>query len=340
MEISDSINIMKALADSSRLRIVNSLMEKPQYVEELAQRLNLAVSTVSFHLKKLEGANLVFRRKEQYYVVFHLNDRIFYTTLKEITSFQNDNKAIQDERIEQYKGKVLNTFFENGMLTKLPAQHKKRMIVLEEILKLFSKDKIYPEKEIDSVIENIFDDYCTIRRLFIDNKMMFRTKGKYHLNPIYGAVSTREESMLLRKVKGNKTTKKDNSGRTSKMDNRKEIIKQYKMTHTPMGVYKISAVNGNNFYIGSSLNLTGIYNRHKFELNTGIHSIKEFQDAWNKNGEKGISFEILDKLEPKEDIAYNYTEDIKTLEDLWMDKLEKTGKNYFRLHGTMIKKPK
>lgn len=57
MEIAKSIEIMKALADSSRLQALNILMEKPQYVEELAHRLNLAVSTVSFHLKKLEAAD-------------------------------------------------------------------------------------------------------------------------------------------------------------------------------------------------------------------------------------------------------------------------------------------
>jgi len=167
--------------------------------------------------------------------------------------------------------------------------------------------------------------------------MMHRSNGKYKLNKEYELLSGKKDSILIIKNRiKNKTAKTG----IVKMESRKEIIKKYKMTHTPMGVYKISAVNSNNFYIGSSLNLTGIYNRHKFELNTGIHSIKELQDAWNENGEKGISFEILDKLEPKEDPAYNYAEDIKTLEDLWMDKLEKTGKNYFRLNGTLIKKPK
>ncbi|RJP74313.1 MAG: DUF2087 domain-containing protein [Ignavibacteriales bacterium] len=334
MEISDSISIMKALADSSRLLIVNSLMEKPQYVEELAQRLNLAVSTVSFHLKKLESANLVFKRKEQYYVVYHLNDRIFYTTLKDITSFKNEHKIVQDERIAAYKAKVLKTFFSKGKLIKLPSQHKKKIIVLEEILKLFNNEKVYPEKEIDSVIENVFDDYCTIRRLLIDNKLMFRSNGKYKLNHDYEITNTGNEIVFINNKSAKRKTGND------KMENRKEIIKKYKMTHTPMGVYKISAANSNKFYVGSSLNLPGIYNRHKFELGTGIHSIKELQESWNIKGEQGIIFEIIDKLEPKEDPAYNYSDDIKTLEDLWMDKLQKTGNNYFRLHGTMIKKPK
>ena len=63
MGIKENIEIMKSLADASRLQVLNSLMEKPQYVEEIAQRMNLAVSTVSFHLKKLEKAGLVYKTK-------------------------------------------------------------------------------------------------------------------------------------------------------------------------------------------------------------------------------------------------------------------------------------
>ena len=71
MKILDTIQLLKALADRSRIRIVNALDGKPQYVEELSERLNLAPSTVSFHLKKLEDAGLVHSKKEQYYTVYH-----------------------------------------------------------------------------------------------------------------------------------------------------------------------------------------------------------------------------------------------------------------------------
>ena len=54
----DCIKLMKCLADKSRILIINNLMEEPMYVELLSQRLNLAASTISFHLKKLEGTVL------------------------------------------------------------------------------------------------------------------------------------------------------------------------------------------------------------------------------------------------------------------------------------------
>jgi len=181
MTIAESINIMKSLGDSSRIMIINSLLEKPQYVEELAARFNLAPSTVSFHLKKMEKAGLLRKRKDQYYMVFEVNQKLFNTTLKEFVSFPNIEKYVQDERINEYRKKVIQTFFKNGKLLKIPAQHKKRWIVLEEIAGKFIENKIYTESEVDSKIKEIFEDYCSIRRYFVEEKIMVRKEGKYQL---------------------------------------------------------------------------------------------------------------------------------------------------------------
>lgn len=179
MDISKSIEIMKSLADTSRLRVLNSLMGKPHYVEELAHRLDLAPSTVSFHLKKLESAGLVNEQKEQYYIVYRANENILNLTLKELTSFENIEKFVQDERIRNYRNKVIKTFFKNKRLYKLPVQRKKRMIILDEYAEKFKKGKKYSEEEVNEIIKQSFDDYCTIRRLLIEEKMMRREKQTY-----------------------------------------------------------------------------------------------------------------------------------------------------------------
>jgi hypothetical protein len=179
MEIQQSIEIMKSLADTSRLLVINSLFEKPQYVEELSNRLNLAASTVSFHLKKLEGGGLVSKIKEQYYFVYKVNDEILDLTLRKFISFDNLEKFNQDKRMNDYRNKVLKTFFNKNKLIKLPVQHKKRLIILEEILSSFSFDKKYSEDKIDQTINKFYDDHCTIRRLFIEEGMMKRVNGVY-----------------------------------------------------------------------------------------------------------------------------------------------------------------
>ena len=181
-ELANRINIMKSLADASRLRVLNALMKKPQYGEELAQRLNLAVSTVSFHLKKLEKANLVYKTKEQYYTVYHICEDIFKLSLRELAEFDSLDKYIEDERILKYRQKVLKTFFRKNRLVKLPVQKKKKLIVLEEFIRKFTPGRKYREEEVNDIIIKLYDDYCTIRRLMVDEGIMTRDKQVYLLN--------------------------------------------------------------------------------------------------------------------------------------------------------------
>ncbi len=106
------------------------------------------------------------------------------------------------------------------------------------------------------------------------------------------------------------------------MINKSEIKKKYKETQAPMGVYCIKNLVNGKIFIGSSLNLPGRINRHKFELKFGSENIKELQEDYNKYGETNFSFEIIDELKPKEDPEYNYKEDVAVLEQLWIDKLQ------------------
>ena len=183
MKASETLRIMKALADSSRLSIMQSLIEKPQYVEELSKRFNLASSTVSFHLKKLEEARLIHKKKEQYYVVFHPNLNVFTKSLRDLISFENKEKQTQQERIFRYKSKVIGTYFINGRLHKIPSQHKKRWIILEKIASELEDSRIYGEKELNDKISVFFEDYCSIRRYLVDEGILKRSKGEYRKNP-------------------------------------------------------------------------------------------------------------------------------------------------------------
>lgn len=107
------------------------------------------------------------------------------------------------------------------------------------------------------------------------------------------------------------------------MINKAEIKKKYKDTLTPMGVYRIKNLVNGKIFIGSSLNLPGRINRHKFELKFGSDNIKELQEDYNKYGEGNFTFEIIDDLKPKDDPDYQYyKEDIEVLEQLWIDKLQ------------------
>jgi hypothetical protein len=173
------LDIFKCLSDSSRLKIINSLMIEPMYVELLAERVGLSTSTVSFHLKKLEDANIVSSKKEQYYTIYTLNEEILSMNLRDLIIDSRKEEEILNEREEKYKKKIIDSFFKYGKLIEIPVQKKKRQIVLEKIVEAFEKDREYTEKEINLIIADFHDDFCTIRRDLIGFGLMERNNGIY-----------------------------------------------------------------------------------------------------------------------------------------------------------------
>jgi excisionase family DNA binding protein len=80
---------------------------------------------------------------------------------------------------------IVDRFMRRGKFKTLPVQRKKRRYILEHILRRFETNRVYPEKEVNEIITGFHDDYCRVRREFVDEKMMFRKNGKYRRNASY-----------------------------------------------------------------------------------------------------------------------------------------------------------
>jgi hypothetical protein len=108
------------------------------------------------------------------------------------------------------------------------------------------------------------------------------------------------------------------------MDKR-ELKRQYKQTAQPMGIYQIrNQVNG-KIFIGSSKNLSAVFNREEFQLKHGSHPCKELQQDFRSFSSEQFSYEVLDTLEPKTETGYDNTQELKILEEMWMEKLQPYG---------------
>lgn len=179
MQETDAIRLFKCLADKSRLQILKSLLQEDMYVERLAGRLALTPATISFHLKKLEDAGAVTSRKEQYYTMYSIRQEVFSARMIDIIREQSDEADMQAQREQEYRQKVIATFFEYGRLKAIPAQRKKECICLEEIAAHFTIGAPYEEKQVNAILREIFDDYCTIRRDMISEGIFTRTGTTY-----------------------------------------------------------------------------------------------------------------------------------------------------------------
>jgi len=69
----DLLKSLKALADANRLRILRLLMERPRCVCELQAVLGIAQPSVSKHLRILEEAELVEKRRQGQFIEYQLN---------------------------------------------------------------------------------------------------------------------------------------------------------------------------------------------------------------------------------------------------------------------------
>ncbi len=179
MTETEAIRLFKCLSDKSRLQILKSLAIEDMYVERLAERLGITAPTVSFHLKKLADAGAVTSYKSQYYMMYSLKKEIFETSISEILQEKSDEAEAQARRDAQYRQKVINAFFEYGKLKSIPAQHKKERIVLEVIVEAFEFDRVYTEREVNIIIADYHDDFCTIRRDMIGERLLARDTEGY-----------------------------------------------------------------------------------------------------------------------------------------------------------------
>jgi len=79
-----------------------------------------------------------------------------------------------DERYnitEDEMEKTLKKYFPEGIdgsLKKFPLKEKQKLVVLREIVKRFSPNKTYTEKEINEVLTAIYPDYVVLRRYLIE----------------------------------------------------------------------------------------------------------------------------------------------------------------------------
>ena len=179
MKETEAIGLFKCLADKSRLQILKSLAVEDMYVERLAERLDLTPSTISFHLKKLSEAGAVTAYKNQYYMMYSLNKEIFQTSILDILRQESDEAKKQAQRDADYRQRVIDAFFEYGKLRSIPTQLKKERIILEVIAEAFEFDRIYSEREVNVMIADFHDDFCTIRRDMVGEGLLGRDSTGY-----------------------------------------------------------------------------------------------------------------------------------------------------------------
>lgn len=174
------LTFFKALADANRLKIVGLLSQHPYSVEQLAALLNLRPPTVSHHLKLLSEAGLVSARTESYYNLYQLESSVLEQIASHLAAQDRLPKMAASVDLQAYDRKVLHDILlPDGRLRVIPAQRKKREVVLRFILNEFQPEVRYTEKQVNDILIRFHEDTATLRRELIAYKLMGRAEGEY-----------------------------------------------------------------------------------------------------------------------------------------------------------------
>ncbi|MDF2681244.1 MAG: hypothetical protein K0R47_2434 [Brevibacillus sp.] len=198
MQLDKLVTFHKALADPTRIRILAILANGPLHGQALAGKMGVTPPTITHHMAKLREAGAVYERRDKNTIYFYLHEvnmkrqsQAILDVLEKAKDGQGEDLMEEAPDVDQRREnmaaeqlQVIRNFLTlDGKLKQIPVQRKKKLIVLEHMVRGLERGRKYQEKEINAYIKTFHEDFATIRREFVMNHYMYREDGIYELNP-------------------------------------------------------------------------------------------------------------------------------------------------------------
>ena len=168
----DARTIVGLLADGTRLRVVAALALGAGTLEEVAEVADLPLKDVALAARRLARAGLVHRDGH----VLALHTERFGAAARAAAEAVPAPEPLSDDPAEDA---VLSAFVRDGRLVSIPAQHSKRRIVLEHLVRVFEPGVRYPEREVNALLAVWHADVAALRRYLVDEGLLTREAGIY-----------------------------------------------------------------------------------------------------------------------------------------------------------------
>jgi DNA-binding transcriptional ArsR family regulator len=180
----DLLDRLKALVDLSRVRIIAALAQRDLSEADVASAAGLSRPSAARHLRRLVEAGLVratdgrvpryvLRPDELTGLARRLNELAVDPAVTEAETAGLEGLSVDE-------AKVIRAFVSDGRLVSIPAQDRKRQVVLRWLLeRCFMDDRAYPEKEVNQLLALYHPDVASLRRYLVDGGLMRRDRGIY-----------------------------------------------------------------------------------------------------------------------------------------------------------------
>lgn len=165
-----------ALADEDRLRIAGRLALGSARPSELARELGMKEPALARHLSVLADLAIVRRAPDGQ---CQLDVQSLRESRKRLLAKDPVASPADEPGMPDWERAVLGNFFDGETLKTIPADLRKRMVVLDWLAKRFDPDTHYPEREVNEIIKRHHPDASALRRELIDHRFMARENGIY-----------------------------------------------------------------------------------------------------------------------------------------------------------------
>jgi DNA-binding HxlR family transcriptional regulator len=172
------LSFFQVFSNESRLKIIGYLANGERSVGELAQLLDLKEPTISHHLAELKSLGLVSVRAEGTTRIYQLNTKALESISKDIFAQPNLAALVKPSEMTEEE-RILRNWVKNGKIIDIPAQEKKKQIILRWLAGQIDPERRWTEREFSDWLSQFNEDYAFLRRYLVDNGYMVREKGIY-----------------------------------------------------------------------------------------------------------------------------------------------------------------
>ncbi|WNV74666.1 DUF2087 domain-containing protein [Geodermatophilus sp. DSM 44513] len=168
----DAATIAGLLADPTRLKVVAALALGAGTLERVAEVAGLPLRDVALAARRLGRAGLVRRDGHG----LELLTAHFGAAARAAAEAAPPPEPLSADPAEDA---VLSAFVREGRLVSIPAQHSKRRVVLEHLVRVFDAGVRYPEREVNALLAVWHPDTAALRRYLVDEGLLTREAGLY-----------------------------------------------------------------------------------------------------------------------------------------------------------------
>lgn len=268
----------------------------------------------------IRNHRFVLKEKEHQARIFLVLMELLKENSKKTTEFLSPHKTAKmiDDRYKitsEEETKIILKYFTegpDGPLKTFDMKEKSKIVVLSQIVKHFSHNRVYSEKQVNEILKSVYPDFATIRRYLIEYGFMDREPDCSE----YWLKEDKVDDMASKQQQNSAEVKKE----VNSANRRKELIQQYKEIKIEAGVYQVKNQKNGKVLIQATADLKTMATK-RMQLLGNMCRNKQLQDEWNQYGEDAFSFEVLEVLEEKEEGFFDRKDELKKLEKKWHTKL-------------------